>query len=261
MMRGLAFGLALVLAGAAQAADLNGYDGSSKDGLAGPVYNWSGLYIGGHVGYADGGWDGRLEWMGDSSLWDNPSQGYDFNSWLGGLQIGANRQSGSFVWGIEVDASWGDLEGSGEVLTKTEAVSWVDEFSVEAFGTVRGRLGFLITPRLLLYGTGGLAWAKTDLNHTVIDDPINNPGVTVKASANEYHVGWVAGAGGEFLIAPNWTVRGEWLHVDLGDARYQAVGAAWDGQGFNTPNADDAIADTKLEFDVFRLGVNYKFGG
>lgn len=224
--------------------------------------SWSGVYVGGHVGWATGEWDGSLRTAGSNpeAVWGNPNQSYDFDGWLGGLQVGWNRQYNSIVWGLEVDASWGDLEGSKEVLTKTQAVSWVDEFSIDAFGTVRGRLGFLVTPRLLLYGTGGFAWAKTGLNHTVIDDPTNNPAVTVKASADEYHLGWVAGAGGEYLIADNWTVRGEWLHVDLGDARYHAVGTQWDGEAFNAPNATDSITNTTLEFDVIRIGVNYKFG-
>jgi outer membrane immunogenic protein len=228
-----------------------------------PIHNWSGLYVGGHVGYADGDWQGTLHTAGSKSedIWDNPNQSYGFNGWLGGLQIGANRQHGSLVWGIEADASWGDLEGSKEVFTKTKAVSWIDNFSVDAFGTVRGRLGFLVTPRLLLYGTGGLAWAKADLNHTVVDNPKNNPGITVKASADEYHLGWVAGAGTEFAVADNWTVRGEWLHVNLGEARYHAVGMQWSqNQQFDKPVATDSITDTTLEFDIFRVGVNYRFG-
>jgi len=250
----------LGLASAAAAAD---FGGSLKDGPAPTVYNWTGLYFGGHVGWATGEWDGSLRTAGDNpnDVWDNPNQSYDFDGWLGGLQIGANRQHGSFVWGIEADASWGDLEGSKEVFTKTEAVSWIDDFSIDAFGTVRGRLGVLVSPRLLLYGTGGLAWAKTDLKHTVVDDPLGNPGVTVKASADEYHLGWVAGAGGEYMIADNWTIRGEWLHVDLGEARYHAVGMQWSqNQQFDTPVATDSITNTSLKFDVFRLGVNYKFG-
>ena len=251
----------------ASAADLGGpyeYEGSIKDGpIAAAPYNWTGLYFGGHVGWATGEWDGSLRTAGanPNDVWDNPNQSYDFDGWVGGLQIGANRQHGSFVWGIEADASWGDLEGSKEVFTKTEAVSWIDDFSIDAFGTVRGRLGVLVSPRLLLYGTGGLAWAKTDLKHTVVDKPLVNPGVTVKASADEYHLGWVAGAGGEYMIADNWTIRGEWLHVDLGEARYHAVGMKWSqNRQFDTPVATDSITNTSLKFDVFRLGVNYKFG-
>jgi outer membrane immunogenic protein len=254
----------------ASAADLGGpyeYEGSIKDApIAAAPYNWTGLYFGGHVGWATGEWDGSLRTAGanPNDVWDNPNQSYDFDGWLGGLQIGFNRQHGSIVWGLEADASWGDLEGSQSVLTKSGSVEWVDDFSIDAFGTIRGRLGFLITPRLLIYGTGGLAWAQTSLDHTVWHHEGKAPfdAITGRASTDETHIGWVAGAGGEWMLASNWTVRAEWMRVDLGEAEYHPTGTKYN---FTTGAESgslrsDIIDEVDLTFDVFRVGVNYKFG-
>lgn len=256
----------------ASAADFGGptYDGSVKDGPVAMQYNWSGLYVGGHVGWATGGWDGEACTSGacPGNIWEDPSIKADFDGFLGGLQAGWNRQHGSFVWGLEADVSWGDLSGTSTLDTigdGDEFVRWTDKFSIDAFGTVRARLGFLVTPSLLLYGTGGLAWALTEMEHTsehLYEQTPQNNKVTGRGSSDEAHIGWVAGAGGEYMLAPNWTVRAEWLHVDLGDAHYHAVGHRVSG-GEPVPGkwATDQVNDTDLEFDVFRLGVNYKFGG
>ena len=74
------------------------------------------------------------------------------------------------------------------------------------------------------------------------------PHVTGSGSISETHHGWAAGAGGEFMLTENWTGRAEWLHVDLGETSSKAI----------ANGTDSFPAD--LTFDVFRVGVNYKFG-
>src|SRR5690606_11605872 len=92
------------------AADFGGpsYDGSLKDApLAAPAPVWSGLYLGGHAGWLTGGWDGNMAYS-DEHLYpgltlDSSGKNFDGDGWLGGLQIGFNRQHGSIVWGLEAD--------------------------------------------------------------------------------------------------------------------------------------------------------------
>ncbi len=246
----------------ASAADLGG---SVKDGPYGATqYNWSGLYVGGHVGLATGGWSGNMHYSDHDPngpyIFNDSTKKLEDDEWLGGLQIGFNRQQGSLVWGLEADVSWSHLGDSREfsAYTNLNESGWALDAELEQFGTVRGRLGFLITPRLLLYGTGGFAWGKAEINK---ESRLYNPDgtfarVTGTGSADENHFGWAAGLGGEFMLADNWTIRGEWLHIDLGKERYHLKGTTSGGNPFLT---DSFPAD--LTFDVFRLGVNYKFGG
>ena len=176
-----------------------------------------------------------------------------------GLQIGFNRQHGSLVWGLEADVSWSNLGDSREFSAYVNYVEsgWAFDAELEQFGTVRGRLGFLATPRLLLYGTGGFAWgkAKIDKQTRLYHSDGTFVEVTGTGSADENHLGWAAGLGGEFMLTDNWTIRGEWLHVDLGKEKYHLKGTTTKGDPFLT---DSFPAD--LTFDVVRLGVNYKFG-
>lgn len=228
--------------------------------------NWTGLYIGAHVGGATGEWDGRTTYTDPAEgvlpgLWANPNQSLDADGWLAGGQIGFNLQRDRLVFGIEADVSWSNLEGEGRFTTLgvEENTSWDIKTELDAFGTVRGRLGFLVSPSLLLYGTGGFAWARTNgdltVHHNWVPDPSASFGVTARGSAKETHVGWTAGVGGELMLARNWTLKAEWLHVDLGGEDYHLEGTSVPG-GY--PHDTDSFP-AKLEFDVFRVGVNYHF--
>ena len=112
--------LALAVAvGMVAGASLATADGPSKKGGDWPniPWSWQGLYGGVHVGNAETHWD---------------------DGWVGGVQLGRNWQSGKVVYGLE-----GDISFSG-----ADSVDW--------FATVRGRLGYLIHPSMLVYGTAGL---------------------------------------------------------------------------------------------------------
>lgn len=226
--------------------------------------NWAGLYIGAHVGGATGEWDGRTTFTDPVAgvlpgLWANPNQSIDADGWVAGGQIGYNLQRDAFVFGIEADVSWSDLNGEGtfSTLGVDDRYNWKIKTELDAFGTVRGRLGFLVSPSLLLYGTGGFAWARTSgdltVSHTWVPDPAASFGVTARGSARETHIGWTAGAGAELMLAKNWTVKAEWLHVDLGSEDYHLKGTSVPG---GSPHETDSFP-ADLEFEVFRVGVNY----
>jgi outer membrane immunogenic protein len=111
--------LALIVSvGLIGGANLAAADGPDRDARWPNIpWSWTGLYGGIHLGNADAG--------GNDGL-------------IGGVQIGKNWQTGQIVYGLEGDISFSDAEG----------IDW--------FGTVRGRLGYLLSPSILAYGTAGV---------------------------------------------------------------------------------------------------------
>jgi outer membrane immunogenic protein len=154
-----------------------------KAPAAAPLFNWTGFYVGGHVGY---GW-------GDAG-------GLSTDGWFGGGQIGVNYQfAPNWVWGVEADISGGDMDGS----------AGASRFKSDTFGTVRARLGYTVD-RVMFYGTGGLAWADSKASLAGVSDTQTN-------------VGWALGAGIEYAFAPNWSAKIEYMHADYGSDNYHIV--------------------------------------
>jgi outer membrane immunogenic protein len=137
----------------------------------------------------------------------------------------------------------------------TEKVNWL--------GTVRGRLGFLVTPTWLVYGTGGLAYGGASSNTAIAGGETPNTGTNNIAGVGSFsstRVGWAAGAGLEWLFAPHWTVKAEWLHYDLGSASYSNGTMNGILAGTNTIAFTDVSSSTvKFTGDIVRAGLNYKF--
>ena len=217
--------------------------------------NWTGLYVGVHGGYSWGRWNGDLTFDpggGPIEVFDPANRTIDGNGWLAGGQIGFNYQLNSFVVGIEADASWTNLKGSGSFNTAPGDVNWAIENRLDWFGTVRGRAGIAVN-NFLFYATGGAAFgqSKGDL---VVTNVIPCCLVTAVASAKENHVGWAAGGGIEWMYSRNWSVKAEYLHVDLGTADYHFVGTTFVG----TPHTTDSFLGD-FTFNVVRAGLNYRF--
>ena len=124
------------------------------------IFNWTGCYIGVEGG---GNW-GRSEQISRSGITAGLpiTGGFDLSGGLAGGTVGCNYQIGSFVIGIENDYSWTNKQGSAfdqppfnTAVTSATREKWVD--------TLRGRAGFA-WDRIFLYGTGGGAWAGTEVN-------------------------------------------------------------------------------------------------
>lgn len=218
--------MALVAAQPAAAADL-----PARMPVKAPVaviqgYDWSGFYIGINGG---GAW-GRSDFTSVTG----PGVAFDVNGGLVGGQIGVNWQWTNWVFGIEADADWARIRGSAPCPNPAFAC----RTELDAIGTVRGRLG-LAWDRALLYGTGGFAWGRTRAE-------VASPAGLVTGST-ETQVGWTAGLGVEYALAPNWSVKLEWLHYDLGTDRFT---------GF-APNGPDA--DIRSRGEIVRAGLNYRF--
>jgi outer membrane immunogenic protein len=189
-----------------------------------PVFDWSGFYIGGHVGY---GWD-------TSTFTSNNAFGvqefgpvnFDASGLFAGGQIGYNWVVGPHSWvvGFEADGSWADVKGS---LTDCVALATrgcgQNDMTIDAFGTVRARVGYH-WDNFLIYGTGGWAWAHSGTDRTITCVGAGCPGVTVPgaplgavASSDDFQNGWAAGAGFEWGFNPNWTLGVEYIHLEFDD--------------------------------------------
>jgi outer membrane immunogenic protein len=96
--------------------------------------------------------------------------------------------------------------------------------SMDYFGTVRGRIGFLATPTLLVYGTGGLAYggihSSTLIGQAITGAPAVPNIYSAFGSVSNTRVGWTAGGGVEWLFLPNWSIKLEYLYYDLGSVTY-----------------------------------------
>jgi outer membrane immunogenic protein len=199
---GTAFAATLIASGAALAADIQRGPAPYYNQPS-SLYNWGGVYAGLNLGYQ---W-GKVT-----------NTGVDPSGLLGGGQIGVNWQSGQFVYGVETDIQFSGADDTFAAY----------KFSNPWFGTLRGRAGYAFN-NFLVYGTLGLAYG----------DLKGESGGVV-----ESHImaGWAGGIGAEYGITPAWSVKGEYLYMDLADRGFSITGM-----------------DNGYRANILRLGVNYHF--
>jgi outer membrane immunogenic protein len=242
-----------------------------------PVYDWSGFYIGANIGYS---W-GR---SGDTSSLSNgagtvlftSAGSSNLNGVVGGEQVGYNWQKQNWVWGLEADIQGTGERGSrgftcpagvctpptatfrgiGAVINPGDAVPVSLDQKIAWFGTVRGRAGVLVSPKVLLYATGGLAYGEVRSNETIG----GLPGVF---SNSDTTVGYTVGAGIEGAIGGNWTAKLEYLYVDLGrtSGSFATTIPALGGGIIGASGTLTSSYNSRITDNVLRVGVNYKFAG
>jgi outer membrane immunogenic protein len=194
------------------------------------VFNWSGFYIGGHVG---GGWSDRcltLEGFGEVGC--NDASGI-----IGGGQVGFNWQTGNnFVFGIEFSGSIADINGDNTSGTLPGGAYFSS--SGKSLLMLTGRVGMSFD-RALFYVTGGGAWARNSVDFY--------DGAVV-ATVDFDRQGWTIGAGLEYAFTPNWSIAAQYNYVDLGD------------KDVYFPNAD-LFGSISQELHLLTVRLNYRFGG
>lgn len=210
LLRSIAAGMALACCvTGARTADM------ATPGMTRPAPLWSGFYLGLH-----GGWGAA-----DAS-------GYSFDGLLGGGGIGFNAQLGpNLIAGLEADLSGADIGRTDSGTAFGLATSVTTHANV--LGTARGRLGVTFD-RFMIYGAGGFAWVVNRLSATVGG---------VSASDTQVHTGFTIGGGVEWMVAPAWTVRAEYLYANFGSRSYFG----------------GAAATGTVEANIVRAGVNYLF--
>ena len=266
-----------LLSGSAQAADLY-----RKAPPPAPVASWTGFYAGVNVG---GGWTDSGVGYGTSDpliqpVFDGivnlPANGDRIRSSgaLGGVQIGYNYQfQPAWIAGVEADFQFTSVNGSGSTPYFGVLVSSASQ-DIKYFGTVRARLGYLATNCLLVYATGGFAYAQlnSDVAMTIspaaimqINGVVNgvpastNCGVgftttCFAGSSNSLTPGWAVGGGLEYALGQNWSLKGEYLF-----ARFEqtVTAAAVTPTAGTQPNTYTAKLTTDL--NIARVGLNYRF--
>ena len=227
---------------------------------------------------------------GSTALANSGIANVNQNGFIGGGQIGYNYQwSPNFVVGLEADFQGSTIQGSGNYAgASQDSISWKDPFipglspcvtngctltrsavgigqvnaGVDWMGTVRGRVGYLVTPTTLVYATGGLAYGEADLNATWFS-PLLSPVLYQGGSwlgTTDLRTGWTAGAGVEWMFLPRWSVKAEYLYYDLGTANTANFGPVfYTSKGTNLLST--AGYSAPFNGNVVRLGVNYHFNG
>lgn len=248
----------LVLAGAAIAA-LTAIGPAKAGDLSPPLYR-SGSYVGVSAGYGLGTWS-------DATAFDGSARG---DGWVAGVQAGHNWQFDNGVVGFEGDIQFTGnrstastelvglpvtvLSASGLPTTVQTTDSFSNSWRLPWFGTLRARAGFA-ADTWLFYGTGGPAVGEVKTSNTTTQVTVTTPTSATQTplvtsvtstSDNAIKLGWAIGAGIEHSIASNWTVKLEYLYVDLGAASLVF------GSGVAT--------DVRLRDHIARFGINYQFG-
>jgi len=258
-----------------------------------PVYSWTGWYVGVNVGYSWGRSESDFSFAnGSGAVAFVGSDAANLNGVIGGGQFGFNRQIYNYVWGFEADFQGSAQKGSsgaicpGGTTSPPAAVNSacapghigdtrpfdVAAFPVsiglnqelEWFGTVRGRFGYLVTPTILFYGTGGLAYGRVNTTATV--NGINVIGVngtnpfelspgSATSSSSAFKAGWTLGAGIEGQLWGYWSGKIEYLYIDLGTASGAFVTPIISTSG----SALVARYSSHVTDNILRVGVNYNF--
>jgi outer membrane immunogenic protein len=188
-----------------------------------------------------------------------------------------------WVGGFEADMGIGN-KGTGATNTTVGPFPFVgaaevinsqitSRKEVDYLGTVRGRVGFLWTPAVLVYGTGGLAYGGVKANTSIAqsnNDCVAFPGTCIATNAgtsggiSQTKTGWTAGGGIEWLVDPRWSFKAEYLYYDLGSVTYSngqlvttnpTCGAAC-GAG---PAIVNSQSTAKFNGNIVRVGLSYHF--
>jgi outer membrane immunogenic protein len=253
-----------------QAADLAAQ--YTKAPVMAPAYNWTGFYVGGNVGGQWGNSDpttstvfsptGYFAASSVPAINTVGAQGVNSSSVTGGFTAGYNWQVNHAVLGFEGDINYFGFKGSasGSALYPCCAPTGFtvsSSVSADWLATIRGRIGFLAAPTWLLYATGGAAIAEVKGNFNFTD---TFSAATESAAIRDTRVGWTAGVGTEYAFGGGWSLKAEYLYVDLGSASTTSTNLVTFAG--TTPSPSNVYTHSvDLKSNIVRVGVNYKFGG
>ncbi len=211
---------------------------------------WAGFYIGAHAGY---GW-GKATTHDDMKDWCLPADAacikkyvgpfaYDLKGAFGGATLGANVQMGAVVAGIEVDGGWMGVSGHRTSESSTAIYHQDHDVTGGLYALPAIRLGYAIGPALL-YGKGGYIWINGHQTQTT-----TKPGFHTDASG--ILQGWAYGGGLEYALGRGWSVKAEYLRLDLQDLNAAQIDVP-SGYSFGNHTKIDAV-------DTVKMGLNFKF--
>ena len=246
------------------------------------VFSWTGCYLGVNGGWIGSAGDQNIDtslsgrFLESLNLFSSPPArgtldrhfSRDLSSGTAGVTSGCNVQYGSWVWGFETDSNWAGIDdtvsaafpitvvpGQQNVASSVHTVST----RLDYFSTYRGRLGFAFD-RWMVYATGGavVAHIKGETDILYAADSPNFANVHFFGDRKVWRMGWTAGGGLEYAFTDSWSLKAEYLFLDLRDFNYEAF-CFVPACGTNPPGVFST--NTRIEFHehVARVGLNYKF--
>lgn len=252
--------------------------------------SWSGCFVGANAGPA---WTGGKSNYQDPNTTGDPINGLPgpfgtktyipaptethASGGVGGGSIGCNWRSHQWVFGIEADYDDENISRSesavgplGSYLPGKASVTLSDfvgtaneQVTLGWLSTVRGRIGFALQDRLLLFATGGLATGdiksqgSVNLSNNTFYETWSGSNATVKS-------GYTLGGGAEWVLSDHWTAKMEYLWYDLGHSSHplNCITGNLGGAPCNPfiyPTLGNSLSE--VNGSIFRLGVDYQFGG
>lgn len=235
-------------------------DGSEPPQSTAAPFSWTGYYVGAQLGGMT-----ALSDVTDPlgrNMYGNPIHGP--GAFIGG-QAGYHYQDGIVVYGVEAELGIPQAQGtatcsaiSGSFINSTCRVG------TDAFGTLAGRLGLALGSdgRTLLYGKAGAAWSVGDVAIATNDMRIGadgNPYTLRKSDVSQW--GWMLGAGAEYAMQGNWTLKAEYDFAAFGDQSITLPQSAEiNSAGAITQRYAAREGDVSQNLHMFKLGLNYRFG-
>jgi outer membrane immunogenic protein len=219
---------------------------------------WNGPYIGVNLGYGSADIGGSLSLLNKSgSAVHGPvDYGIDADGMFGGVQAGFNRRLGNFFVGLEADLQTADLSGSSKITVS--GFSYDASAAVDWFVTARVRGGFA-TEAMLIYATGGIAFAGADYDATF---KAGNKSAHLSDDATQ--TGFVLGAGVEVALSSNWSLKFEYQYLNFGDQSAQGA-YSWTTKSIvncvpiTTTHTNTVNASFDTDIHTLRVGLNYAF--
>ena len=231
-------------------------------------HRWDGIFIGGNVGYGFG--NTGITTYSALSPDALASQGYlrvplytrsDIAGFVGGGQVGYNfKLSMPIVVGAETDFSYANIGGSVGMPGVLAHVYNSSKSLMTWLGTARARAGYLIRDDFMIYGTAGLAYANLTAkggsyygydSAEPFSSTVINPEWAALGQYNSTNVGWAAGAGIEYAVAKNWSLKAEWLYLGFGNQSFGILPIFnSDEYGFRVTVNNDT--------QLIRTGINYR---
>lgn len=250
-----------------------------------PAFSWTGFYVGGDIG----GFEARQS--GTTNPFPSPGFGapailgagvpgfgnlptsHDLGGIgvLGGFHAGYNLQFANWLLGVEGDYTFLNRNVSNtQTVLQTFTTPAAPAFSMQLtasnhfLASARGRLG-VTWDKWLFYATGGAAWTDTSYSATasgLVGGRVNLAGVGASTTFSDSKLGFVVGAGAEWMITPNWLLRAEFLHYDFeGSSAVLPLVFANGPAGSSCPAGacNWAVSTSRLQFETVRAGLSYKF--
>ncbi len=267
--------LAAVLAAPAIGADLPSH--KSAPTFVSTAPSWTGFYAGVNAGYTWSNSTAKVLAVGSGMqnvgtevpMWQ-PYPIYapgvavlNSSGFIGGGQVGYNVQIGRFLIGAEGEFDW--LSGSKKTSTfvtpgpipLTANVAQIGR-AWDWAGAATARVGYLVLPTLLVYAKGGAGFGHAAANVLDYGSTLTAMGGSPGVAGHVYG-GWAFGGGVEWMVAPNWSVKVEYLRFDLGKHQASVNGLSYGTFPGVAPQT--YLVQANLQQNVVKAAVNFHFNG